>query len=168
VNVRRQLLRHCLAAGVDGRCELVAELLALGVLVEVVDQVAGLVLLVVLVATFTLPGQRRVVAVGVEPGADQRVAHLELVVQEAKGQVPVHGLDPERHAPQFHRQRIQIHAVQAALDDVALELRAQRLFKAFVGWVELQQFVAQQLRDLAVGHARHAAVFSALDQLVVV
>jgi DNA-binding FrmR family transcriptional regulator len=75
---------------------------------------------------------------------------------------------PTAPCAQFHRQRVQIHAVQAALDDVALELRTQRLFKAFVGGVELQQFVAQQLRDLAVGHARHAAVFGALDQLVVV
>ena len=90
------------------------------------------------------------------------------MVQEAKRQVAVHGLDPQRHAAQLHRQRVQVHAVQASLDDVALELGPQGLFKAFVGGVELEQLVAEHLRNLAIGHARHTPVVGARDQFVVV
>jgi hypothetical protein len=94
-----ELIWYCLRTRVDGGGELVAQLLAIGRYVMVIDEVAGFVLLVVLVAAFSLPGQCRVVAVGVKLGAHQRVTYLEFVVQKAKGQIPVHGFNPKGHAP---------------------------------------------------------------------
>ena len=75
-----------------------------------------------LVARFAvLPGHHGVVLERVEPGAHQAVAALDLVVEERERQVAVHRLDPERQPAQLHRERVEIHAVDAALDDVTAE-----------------------------------------------
>ena len=76
-------------------------------------------------ALAVLPGHDRVVLELVEPGADEAVAALDLVVEEGEGQRPVHRLDPEREAAELHGQRIEVHAVDAALDDVAAQDRLQ-------------------------------------------
>ena len=54
----------------------------------------------------------------VEPSADQRIAALDLVVQEPERQLTVHGLDPEREPAELDRQRIQVDRVDATLDYV--------------------------------------------------
>ena len=72
-------------------------------------------------ALAVLPRHHRVVLERVEPGADKAVAALDLVVEERERQVAVHRLDPERQAAELHRQRVEVHAVDAALDDVAAE-----------------------------------------------
>ena len=51
-------------------------------------------------ALAVLPGHHGVVPELVEPGADEGVAALDLVVEEAEGQSTVHGLDPQRQAAQ--------------------------------------------------------------------
>ena len=79
-----------------------------------------------------LPGHRRVVPKPVEPRTDQRVAALHLVVEEAERQGAVHGLDPERQATQLHRERVEIHGVDATLHHVAAQHRLQARLEAFV------------------------------------
>ena len=79
-----------------------------------------------------LPGHRRVVPEAVEPRTDQGVAALHLVVEEAERQGAVHGLDPERQAAKLHRQRVEVHGVDAALHHVAAEHRLQARLEALV------------------------------------
>lgn len=74
---------------------------------------------VALVASLAvLERHHRIVSEGVEPGADQRVAALHLVIQEAEGERAVHGLDPQAETAELHRQRVQVHAVDAPLHHV--------------------------------------------------
>jgi len=68
----------------------------------------------------------------VEPGADEAVAALYLVVQEGKGQRFVHRLHPEGQATEFHGQRIEIHAVEAALNNNSLEDRLHVLLEGVI------------------------------------
>ncbi|MBK8179261.1 MAG: hypothetical protein IPK67_10320 [Planctomycetes bacterium] len=62
----------------------------------------------------------------IEPRADEPVAALDLVVEERERQRPVHCLDPQRQTAQLDRERIEIDAVDAALDDVAPQDRLRR------------------------------------------
>ena len=81
---------------------------------------------VILVATFpVLPRHRRVVPELVEPRADEGVAALHLVVEEAKREGAVHRLGPERQAAELHRERVEVHGVDAALHHVAAEHRLE-------------------------------------------
>ena len=81
---------------------------------------------VVPVAAFAvLPRHHRVVAELIEPRPDERVAALDLVVQETERQLPVHGLDPERQPAQFDGQRIDVDAVDASFHHVAAEHRLE-------------------------------------------
>ena len=73
---------------------------------------------VLAVAAFPLPRLERVVLHPIQPAADQRVADLDLVVEERERQFGVERFDPERHTGQFHRQRVDVHAVDAPLDNV--------------------------------------------------
>ena len=98
-----------------------------GVLLEV-----DAVRVVPVAALPVLPGHRGVVAELIEPGADQGVAALDLVVEEAERQGAVHGLDPQREAAQLHRQGVEIHRVDAALDDVAPQHRPETRLEAVV------------------------------------
>ena len=103
-----------------------------GVLHECLDRLRAGVLLevdavpVVPVAALpVLPRHRRVVAELVEPRADERVAALDLVVEEAERQVAVHRLNPERQPAELHRQRIEVHGVDAPLHHVAAQHGAE-------------------------------------------
>ena len=82
---------------------------------------------------------------GVEPRADEAVAALDLVIEEREGQVPVHGLDPERQTAQLDGQRIEIDAVDAALDDVPAEDGLEAGLERIVGRTAREQLVAEQL-----------------------
>ena len=61
----------------------------------------------------------------VEPASDERVAGLHLVIEEAKGQTRVHGLDPEGKTAELNGELVEIDAVEAALDYVPAEVGAQ-------------------------------------------
>jgi hypothetical protein len=87
---------------------------------------------VTLVAAFAVPGQDRIVAEAVEPAADERVAGLELVIEEFEGEIAVEGLDPEREAAELHGEGVDVDAVEAALDDVAFQDRPQARLEALV------------------------------------
>ena len=81
---------------------------------------------VVLVAAFAmLPRHRRIVGELVEPSADQRVAALHLVVEEAERQGAVHRFYPQRKAAQLHGQRVRVHGVDAALHHMTAQHRGQ-------------------------------------------
>ena len=99
---------------------------------------------VILVATFpVLPRHRRVVPELVEPRADEGVAALHLVVEEAKREGAVHRLDPERQAAELHRERVEVHGVDAALHHVAAEHRLEAGLEAFVVRWAGDQLVAE-------------------------
>ena len=99
---------------------------------------------VVLVTTFAvLPGHDGVVLELVEPRADKRVAALDLVVQEAEWQLPIHGLDPERQPAQLDGERIEVNGVDAALDHVAAQHRLEPRLEVGVVRRAGDQFVAQ-------------------------
>ena len=68
----------------------------------------------------------------VEPGADQRIAALDLVVEEAERKRAVHRLDPQRQAAKLHRERIEVHGVDAALHHVAAQHRLEARLEAVV------------------------------------
>ena len=72
-----------------------------------------------------LPSHHRIMLELVEPGADEAVAALDLVVEERERQCAVHRLDPEGQAAQFHREGIKIHTIDAALDDMTPEDRLE-------------------------------------------
>ena len=57
----------------------------------------------------------------VEPRPDERVTALDLVVEERERQRAVHGLDPERQPTELDSQRVDVDAVDRALDDMAAE-----------------------------------------------
>ena len=61
----------------------------------------------------------------VEPGADEPVAAFHLVVEERKRQRAVHRLDPKGQAAERYRERIEIDAVDRALDHMASQDRLQ-------------------------------------------
>ena len=103
----------------DGRCA--------GTLLEM-----HAVRVVLVTALPVLPGHRRVVPELVEPGADEGIAALHLVVQEAEREGPVHRLDPEREAAELDRKRIEVHRVDAALDHVPAKHRLQARLEALV------------------------------------
>lgn len=75
---------------------------------------------VALVSPLALPRCKRVVLKSVELGADERVSALHLVIEELKGQLRVHRLDPERESSKFDRHGVEVHTVEAGLDDMAL------------------------------------------------
>ena len=78
----------------------------------------------VLSPPLALPGHGGVVLEAVEPAADEGVAALDLVVEEGEGEVGVHRLDPEGEAGEFDGEGVEVDAVNAALDDEALEAGA--------------------------------------------
>ena len=88
--------------------------------------------MVLVAALPVLPGHHRVVPELVEPRANQRIAALDLVVEEAERQGAVHRLDPERQAAKLHRERIEVHRVDAALHHVAAEHRLEARLEALV------------------------------------
>ena len=71
-----------------------------------------------------MKGERGVFLKAVEPTAREPVAAFEFVVEETEGQVAVHRLDPEGEACQLDSEGIEVHAVEAALDDEAFEAGA--------------------------------------------
>ena len=97
---------------------------------------------VVFVTPFTLPRHNGVVLETVEPASDERIANLHFVIEETKGQTRIHGFDPEGQATKLDGELIEIDAVEAALDDVTTEVRAQ---------VVVEVRVADGLRDGFVG-----------------
>ena len=89
---------------------------------------------VILVAAPTPPSEQRIVGHAINPAAHQRVADLKPMVEELEGQLPVHGLDPERQPGQLHSEWVDVDAVDAVLHDVALQSRAEpRLEVAGIG-----------------------------------
>ena len=99
---------------------------------------------VVLVAALpVLPRHHRVVPELVEPRADEGIAALHLVVQEAEREGPIHGLDPERQATELDRKRIEVHGVDAALHHVPAEHRLQARLEALVVRRAGDQLVAE-------------------------
>ena len=73
---------------------------------------------VLAVAALPLPRLERVVLDPIEPAAHERVADLDLVVEERERQTGIERGDPERDPGQFHGERVDVHAVDAPLDDV--------------------------------------------------
>ena len=65
----------------------------------------------------------------VEPGADEGISALDLVVEEAERQVAVHRLDPERQPAKLHRQRVEVHGVDAPFHHVTAQHRAEARFE---------------------------------------
>ena len=88
------------------------------------------------------------------------------MVEEPERQVAVHRLDPQRQPRQLHRQRIEVHAVDAALDDVAHELGAQPVFEVLVLRRHGQGLVVKLGRFHSVGEAADRAVRTAADPAV--
>src|SRR5215471_1261134 len=75
-----------------------------------------------LIAAFAvLPRHHWILLERVEPRADEAVAALDLVVEEREREVPIHRLDPERETAQLYCERVEVHAIDAALHDVAAE-----------------------------------------------
>src|SRR5690606_38202430 len=92
------------------------------------------------VRALAIEAEQRVVAEAVEPGADQGVATAQFVVEEGEGQVPVKGLDPERHAGHLHREWVEFLPADALLDDGAAYDRFQPLLDTR-GWQAAVGFV---------------------------
>ena len=103
---------------------------------------------VVLVAPLAvLPGHHGVVRELVEPGPDEGVAALDLVVEEPEWQGAVHRLDPERQSAQLHGQGIEVHGIDAALDDMTPQDRLETRLEALVVGAAGNQLV----REAGVG-----------------
>ena len=96
-------------------------------------------------AVAVLPGHHRVVPELIEPRAEQRVAALDLVVEEAERQRAVHGFDPQRQPAQLDRQRIEVDGVDAALHHVAAQHRLEARLEVVILRPAGDQFVDQQL-----------------------
>src|ERR1019366_2943760 len=96
---------------------------------EVVDK-----LLPVLVAAVAVPGHGRIILKAIEPAADQGIAALQLVIEEAEREARVHGFDPKREAAKFNGQRIHIDAIQAALHNMATEVGSQVVIKVRIAY----------------------------------
>ena len=62
-----------------------------------------------------------------EPGAEQAVAGLQAMIEEAQRTIGGERREPERQARELHRHRVEIDAVQAAFGDRASNGRAFRL-----------------------------------------
>lgn len=95
---------------------------------------------VLLVAPLALPGEERVVAVPVERPAGEGVPGLQLVVEALERERAVERLDPEGELGRLDGERVEVDAVEAALDDVALQAREEaRLEVGVVGeaWEKL-------------------------------
>ena len=86
-----------------------------------------------LIGAFPVEGHERIVAELVEPGAHERVAAAELVVEERERQPAVERLHPERDAGQLHGQRIDVDAVEAVLDYGPADDRFEPLIKPLGG-----------------------------------
>ena len=54
----------------------------------------------------------------IEPGANQRIARFDLVVEEGERQAAVEGFDPEAQPAKLDGQRVEINAVDASFDDI--------------------------------------------------
>ena len=101
---------------------------------------------VTLVAAFAvLPGHGGVVLELIEPGADQGVAALHLVVEEGEGQGAVHRLDPQREAAKFDGQGIEVNTVETALDHVAAQHRLEPRLEEFIVGATGQELFAEPL-----------------------
>ena len=74
--------------------------------------------------------------------AQERVAALQVVIEEAQGFVGRHGLQPQGHARQFQRQRVQIHAVDAVANDVAQSMAVVVATGRTLG-AQLRQMIGQ-------------------------
>ena len=96
-------------------------------------------------AVAVLPGHRRVVLELIEPRAEQRVAALDLVVEEAERQRAVHGFDPQRQPAQLDGQRIEVDGVDAALHHVAAQHRLEARLEVVVLRPAGDQLVDQPL-----------------------
>ena len=55
------------------------------------------------------------------PRADEAVAAAQVVIQKREGLALGYGVQPERQLRQLDRERVEVHSVDAALDDEALE-----------------------------------------------
>ena len=108
---------------------------------------------VAVAAVAVLPGHYRVVAEAVEPGAEQGVAALDLVIEEAEREGAVHGLDPQRQAAQLDGERIEIDGVEAALHHVAAQHRLEAGFELGVVGAARDQLVDQALGAAGVAVA---------------
>ena len=81
----------------------------------------------------------------IEPRAEQRVAALDLVVEEAERQRAVHRFDPQRQPAQFDGQRIEVDGVDAALHHVAAQHRLEARLEVVVLRPAGDQLVDQPL-----------------------
>jgi hypothetical protein len=75
----------------------------------------------VAVTRLALPGLGGILFDPIQPAADQRIADLDLVIQERERQVAIQRFDPQRDAGEFDRQRVDVHAVDAAFDHVTAQ-----------------------------------------------
>src|SRR6266566_6646285 len=57
------------------------------------------------ITAITHPGHNWIFEEGIEPGPNERITHLNLVIQEGERQIPVQGLNPETHMCKLYSQR---------------------------------------------------------------
>lgn len=81
------------------------------------------------VAALALPGRQRIVQHAVQPAADQRVADLDLVVEERERQFGVERFHPQRYTGKLDGQRVNVHAVDAALHNMPPQEGLDPIFK---------------------------------------
>ena len=120
------------------------------------------------IAAVAIPGHGRIVLKTVEPASDERVAGLHLVIEEAKGQTRVHGLDPEGKTAELDGELIEIDAVEAALDNVPAEIGAQIVVEVGIADGLGDGLVAQLGCGLPVREADDNASWIRLQAFVVV
>ncbi len=99
-----------------------------------------------------LPRLLALAGAGAEPrdtGSHQRVAAPEVVVQERERPVPGDGREPQGELGEVHRERVQVHPVDAGLHYSPLPVRELRLPGLLPGCdAELDQEPGHVLRDL--------------------
>ena len=96
----------------------------------------------------------RIVEGGAHPGAEQAVAAAQMMVQETERGAHREGVQPQRDLGQFHRHRVLVHAVHAALEHHAPD---------DVPVVELRR-IESPAAILGIGHDRVADPVDALRQ----